>query len=137
MKKEVAVGLIAGAAGLVLGATTVATKVRLEKIAKEIRSDISEYSFTSPDGDNTVTLWYGSSKTGKGLTYVEVVAKSNDNECSLIAFAKKGSNLFNGEWTDNEHFTLAIGSGKRKQYCDVTFADGKITEHYYLWKKTL
>jgi WD40 repeat protein len=137
MKKEVAVGLIAGAAGLVLGATTIATKVRIDKIAKEIRSDISEHSFTSPNGDNTVTLWSGSSKTGNGLTYIEVVAKSNNKECNLIAFAKKGSNLFTGEWADNEHFTLTIGSGKRKQYCDVTFVDGKITEHYYLWKKTL
>ena len=137
MKKEVAVGLIAGGAGLVLGAATVATKVKIDKITKEIRSDINEHTFTSPDGDNTVTLWYGSSVTGKGLTYIEVVAKSQNDECTLIAFAKKGSNLFTGEWTDNEHFTLAIGSGKRKQYCDVTFVDGKITEHYYLWKKTL
>ena len=106
MKKEVVVGLIAGAAGLALGATTVATKVRIDKITKEIRNDISEHTFTSPDGDNTVTLWFGSSKTGKGLTYVEVVAKSasREEDCTLIAFAKKGSNLFTGEWTDNEHF---------------------------------
>lgn len=136
MKKNVVFGIIAGfAAGV---AATVAGTVVVDKIAKEIKSDLSEQKFTSPNGDNTVTLSYGSSKTAKGLAYIKLqaTARSKQDTCKLVAFAKKNVAFLSGEWIDNDHFKLLIGSGKRKQCCDVSFDTDKIVAHYYLMKKS-
>ena len=89
-----------------------------------------------PLGDNVVTISCGSSESAKGLTYIKVSASSilKDDTCELIAFAKKKTKAIVGEWTDEDHFRLTIGSGKVKQRCDVSFEGEKITANYYFVK---
>ena len=140
MNKNVVVGIIAGAAGLVVGATSaVLVKNAVDKIKQEIKDDLRDYTFTSPNGDNTVTLSYGSSKTLRGLTYIKVFAASeaNSDHCTMIAISRKVEELFEGEWIDNDQFKLAIGGGNSKQYCDVNFEGEKIVATYYLRKISL
>jgi len=134
MKKSTVFGLIAGfAAGV---AAAVVGKTVVDKTVSEIKSDLREQSFTSPEGDHHVTLSYGSSDTAKGLTYVKIKASADCKEdtCKLVALAKKSDELFSGEWDDNDHFTLLIGGGKRKQCCDVDFTGDEIEMLYYLQK---
>ena len=134
MKKNVALGVIAGF--LAGAAATVAGAIAADKVAKEIKRDIGERDFVSPDGDRVVTLSYGSSKTAKGLTYIRVKAMTvpEEDACTLVAFAKKSEGMLSGEWIDNDHFQLLIGSGKLKQCCDVSFDADEITANYYLTK---
>ena len=134
MKKQAVIGICVGVA---LGtAATVAGVLAVRKIVKEIKADLNECSFTSPNGDNIVTLTYGSSKFAKGLTFIKVQGsvESGNDDCKLVLFAKDSSELFSGEWSDNEHFRLLVGNGKRKQCCDVNFENEKITANYY-WRK--
>lgn len=124
-------------AGFVVGTvTTIAGTIAVHKIVKEIKGDLGEHTFTSPDGNHFVTLSYGSSQTAKGLTYIQVKAttETGDDNCKLIVFAKKRARLFVGEWIDNEHFKLVVGRCKRKQCCDVNFEGSEITAQYYLKK---
>lgn len=130
MKGSTILGLVAGlAAGI-------AATVAVNKVVTEIKSDMGEHRFTSPDGNNFVTLSYGSSNTAKGLTYIRVTASKEGSEdnCKLMIFAKKNEELFTGEWTDNDHFILSVGKGKRKQCCDVDFSEDEISAIYYLEK---
>ena len=128
-KFAMAVGFVAGAAAGAVGA------MAYDKIAAEIKSDMSEQTFTSPEGNNVVAVSYGSSATAKGLTYIRVKALAADNDdCKLVVFAKKSPKLFNAEWFDNNHFKLLIGNGKHKQCCDVKFDEANVTANYYLVK---
>ena len=128
-KFAMAVGFVAGAAAGAVGA------MAYDKIAAEIKSDMSEQTFTSPEGNNVVTVSYGSSATAKGLTYIRVKAlAADDDDCKLVVFAKKSPKLLNAEWFDNNHFKLLIGNGKHKQCCDVKFDEANVTANYYLVK---
>ena len=132
MKTKTIVGIIAGvAAGTAVALTT-------KKIVKEIKNDLSDATFMSPNGDNKVALTFGASETARGLTYIKVHATSRTKRdcCEMIAFSKKKDDFLDGEWTDNDHFKLLIGSGKRKQCCDVSFEGKKITAVYYLAKNS-
>jgi hypothetical protein len=127
-KFAMAVGFVAGAAAGAVGA------MAYDKIAAEIKSDMSEQTFTSPEGNNVVTVSYGSSATAKGLTYVRVKALNSEDGCKLVAFAKKSPDMLNAEWLDNNSFKLLIGNGKHKQCCDVKFDEANVTANYYLVK---
>ena len=128
-KFAIAVGFVAGAAAGAVGA------MAYDKIANEIKSDMREQVFTSPEGNNLVTVSYGSSSSAKGLTYIKVKALSNsEDDCKLVVFAKKSPKLLNAEWLDNNNFKLFVGSGKHKQCCDVKFEEANITANYYLVK---
>jgi hypothetical protein len=128
MKKSSVIGLIVGAAAVAAGA------VAVTKVSKEMKSETFERSFESPEGNNRVTLYCGTSKSARGLTKIKVVAESQGkaDKCKLIAFAKKNVGMFENEWVNNDHFKLLIGAGKRKQCCDVTFDGDKINAVYYL-----
>lgn len=131
MKKNVFLGLIAGAVG---GAAAVfAGKRAVDKISAEIRSDMSEQTFSSPDGRNSVTVSHGSSTTARGLTMLTITASSQTKEdvCHLRSLAKKSAQLLSGWWQDSDHFTLLIGS-KRRQCCDVDFTGEEIVIRYSL-----
>ena len=96
-----------------------------------MQDDASEQVFTSPNGDNTVKVVFGASKTAKGMALVSVTATSKEDTYTLLDLARKGNNLLAGEWIDNDHFQLLIGSCIQKQCCDVIF-DEKITIDYSL-----
>ena len=134
MKKKGLIGLIAGvAAG---AAAAIAGGLVTAKVVKEIKSDLNDFSFVSDDGKNVVTLTYGSSDFAKGLTYVQVRAfvEESDLDCKMVVFAIKKTELFNGEWEDGEHFKLSVGSGKRRQCCEVDFSNDEINMYYYIEK---
>jgi hypothetical protein len=134
MKKQTVIGICVG---VTLGtAAAVAGALAVRKIINEIKTDLNECSFTSPNGDNMVTLTYGSSKFAKGLTFIKVQGsvESGNDDCKLILFAKDSPDLFCGEWKDDEHFRLLVGNGKCKQCCDVSFEGEKIIANYYLRK---
>lgn len=130
MKKSTVIGLVAG---LAAGAATTAI---VGQIAKEIKNDMRDQVFVSPNGDNRVTLSYGTSKFARGLTYIKVISTSElkDDPCKMVMLAKKGERFLSGQWVSNEHFELLIGNGKRKQCCDVTFSEEEISAHYYVMK---
>ena len=131
MKGSTIFGLVAGlAAGI-------AATVAVNKVVTEIKSDMGEHRFTSPDGNNFVTLSYGSSNTAKGLTCIKVNAskEGSDDNCKLMIFAKKNEELFTGEWTDNDNFTLWVGKGKRKWRCEVNFEGEGVSAEIYLDKE--
>lgn len=131
MKGSTIFGLVAGlAAGI-------AATVAVNKVVTEIKSDAVEHRFISPDGNNFVTLSYGSSDTAKGLTCIKVTAskEGSDDNCKLMIFAKKNEELFAGEWTDNDNFTLWVGKGKRKWRCEVDFEGEEISAELYLDKE--
>ena len=134
MKNKVVFGVIAGfAAG---AAAAIAGKLAVDKVVGEIKNELTEQSFVSPDGNNHVTLSYGFSETAKGLTYIKIEASAEGKKdvCKLIVFAKKHEDLFEGEWVDNDKFALLIGGGKRKQCCDVSFNGEQIVARYYMTK---
>ncbi|MBQ4273597.1 MAG: hypothetical protein IJB94_01325 [Clostridia bacterium] len=137
MDKKLVIGVLAGvAAGAAVTAATIAVVKVVKVISKEMKDDENGCSFTSPDGKNTVSLCYGASQSAHGLTRIKIAASTEGSEdtCKLTAFAKKGPYMFETEWTDNEHFKLLIGASSRKQCCDVSFTDGKITAVYSLCK---
>ena len=134
MKNKTIFGIIAGVTASVMAGTAVALTTK--KIVREIKRDMCDATFVSPDGDNAVELIFGASKTARGLTFIKVNATSENKDdcCKLIVFAKKKDELMDGEWIDNNHFKLLIGSGKRKQCCDVSFDGEQINALYYLVK---
>ena len=134
MKNKTVFGIIAGVTASVIAGTAVALTTK--KIVREIKRDMCDATFVSPDGDNAVELNFGASKTARGLTFIKVNATSENKDdcCKLIVFAKKKDELMDGEWIDNNHFKLLIGSGKRKQCCDVSFDGEQINALYYLVK---
>lgn len=137
MKKQTVIGLVIG---VTLGtAATVAGVLAVRKIVKEIKNDLEEESFVSPEGNNLVTVTYGSSSFARGLTFIKVKGISDEgkDDCKLIAFARKNAEIFSGEWADNDHFNLVIGKGKLKQCFDVTFDGAKINAVYYLNKNKI
>ena len=100
-----------------------------------MQDDATEQIFTSPDGKNSVRVLFGASKTAKKMALVSVTAKTEDSDCILLALARRGDNLLAGEWTDDNHFQLLIGSCSKKQCCEVAF-DNDITMNYYLKRIT-
>lgn len=134
MKNKTIFGIIAGVTVSVMAGTAVALTTK--KIVREIKRDMCDATFVSPDGDNAIELNFGASKTARGLTFIKVNATSENKDdcCKLIVFAKKKDELMDGEWIDNNHFKLLIGSGKRKQCCDVSFDGEQINALYYLVK---
>lgn len=135
MKKQsiidLCVGITVGAAAAVGGAFA------LRKVVGEIKTDLNKCSFISPNGQNIVTLTYGTSKFALGLTYIKVQAsvESGDDDCKLVLFAQDGSKLISGEWQDENNFKLLVGKGKCKQCCDVNFEGEEIIAKYYLCKE--
>ena len=140
MDRRIVIGITAGVAslaGIAAGAAAViACKKNFGKVFGEMQDDVSEQVFTSPDGNNTVTVSFGASKTAKGMALVGVTATSQDKTYTLLALARKADNLLTGTWTDNDHFQLLIGSCSNKQCCDVTFGGKKIRARYYLRRIT-
>ena len=128
MKKAVMFGLAVGVAAVS------AVAVAVNKISKEMKNGFEE-EFDSPFGNNWVKIFCGSSETAKGITCIKVQAESDstENVCKIVLFAEKDAAL-SYEWEDNEHFKLFVGSGKRKQCCDVVFDTDKITAKYYTVK---
>ena len=135
MKKCEAFGLMT--AFLAGAAASVAATRTAYKIAKEVRRDIVERDFASPNGEHTVTLSIGSAQTVKGLSCVSVKAASvgKEEDCRLLILAKKQPAFLSGTWSDNDHFRLLVGTGRRKQCCDICFEGGEITANYYLAKE--
>ena len=140
MDKRIVIGIAAGVAslaGIAAGAAVaLACKKNFGKVFGEMQDDVSEQVFTSPDGNNTVKVSFGASKTAKGMALVCVTATSQDNTYTLLALARKADHLLTGTWADNDHFQLLIGSCSNKQCCDVTFGGKKILTNYYLRRIT-
>ena len=137
MDKKVIIGVAAASiAGVATGAAVaLAIKKGFDKVFGEMQDDVSEQVFTSPDGNNSVKVLFGASKTAKGMALVSVTATSQKDNCTLLALARKSDNLLCGEWSDNNNFQLLIGSCSQKQCCDVSF-DEKITINYNLRRIT-
>ncbi len=136
MNKKVAIGIATGVAGFATGAAiTLAIKKKFDKIFGEMQDDVSEEIFTSPDGNNSVRVLFGASKTAKKMALVSITAKNEEEDCTMLALARRGDNLLLGEWIDNDHFELLLGSCSNKQCCDVVF-DDTITMNYYLKRIT-
>lgn len=136
MDKKVAIGIAAGVAGLATGAAiTLAIKRNFDKLFGEMQDDVSEEIFTSPDGNNSVRVLFGASKTAKKMALVSITAKNEEKDCVMLALARRGDNLLSGEWIDNDHFELLLGSSSKKQCCEVAF-DNDITMNYYLTRIT-
>ena len=139
MDRKIAIGIALGVAGVAAGAALTAAAIAVTKkittIAQEMEADGGECTFISPGGNNSVTLAYGSSATANGLTHIELTASAEGKkDCSLSAYARKSSELFESEWIDNNHFKLLIGSTNRKQCYEVTFGEKKIRADYSLCK---
>ncbi|MBR3685983.1 MAG: hypothetical protein IKL66_00695 [Clostridia bacterium] len=135
MKKQGVFGLVAG---ITMGvAAAVAGGLAAAKVVKEIRSDLDQTDFVSPNGDNVVTIKYGASDFANGLTLVKIQAytENSDDSCDFALLAGKNSGAFSCEWEDNEHFELLVGSRKRKQCCEVDFEGEEIVISYYLNKE--
>ena len=136
MDKKVVIGIAAGVAGLATGAAiTLAIKRNFDKLFGEMQDDVSEEIFTSPDGNNSIRVLFGASKTAKKMALVSITAKNEEKDCVMLALARRGDNLLSGEWIDNDHFELLLGSSSKKQCCEVTF-DNDITMNYYLTRIT-
>lgn len=133
MKKRLVIGAIVG---LAAGAAAAATAFLATRVAGEIKNEMGEQIFTSPDGNNCVTVSCGTSDTARGLTYIRVVGStaSGEDECRLALFTRKLPWILDTEWTDNDHFKLLVGNGKRRQCCDVSFDGDRISAVYRLVK---
>jgi hypothetical protein len=66
------------------------------------------------------------------MALVSIQAKSEADDCILLALARRGDNLLSGEWSDNNNFELLVGSCSNKQCCNVSFEGDKIVMNYYL-----
>ena len=134
MKKKFILGTVAGfAVGTAAG---IAGKLVTEKVIGEIKGSICEQDFVSPEENHTVKISYGHSKAAKELTFIRVEASSAtvDDTCRMVLFTKKPPEMLDAQWTDSDHFKFLVGSGKRKQCCDVTFDENNINATYYLTK---
>ena len=131
MKKSVLLGAMIGFA--VGAAAAVAGKITFDKVACEMKTDMGELRFASPNEDHLVTFSYGSSQTAKGLTLIRILATSKTTEevCKLSLLAKAAPQSPDAEWIDNDHFKLRFGNGKRRQCCDISFDPDRMTAKYF------
>ena len=122
--------------GVVCGAACTGAALAVAKTAKEIKADMSEITFKSPDGKNSVKVKYGSSSFAKGLTMFKVLGESvtSEDKCKLVFFAK--SNDIYAEWINDNHLEVLVGKAKNRQCCDIKFEGGMITIIYALRKIT-
>lgn len=134
MKKQGILGLVVGVTAGV--AAAVAGGLATVKVVKEIKNDLKDVDFASPNGDNIVSLKFGSSEFAKGLSYVKVEAKIEDGEdsCDFVMLAGKNAGGLSCEWTDNEHCTVMLGEGRLKQRCDIDYTGEEIVISYYVYK---
>ncbi len=134
MKKQCVIGLVAGtlaAAAAAAGAYVTA------KVVKEIKRDLKEVYFVSPNEDNIVSVTSGVSDMARGLIFVKVKAytKSGSDECKFSFLSCTGG--ISCEWKDDEHLELLVGKGKKKPCCDIDFSGEDITLTYYFKKVTI
>ena len=136
MDKKIVIGIAAGVAslaGIAMGATLVlVAKKKIGKIFEEMQDDVSEKSFTSPDGNNSVKISFGASKIAQGTALVSVIAQSSKATCTFLPLARKCENFLDGEWIDNDQFQLLIGCGRKKQCYNISFDGDKIVANYSL-----
>ena len=132
----VAIGVASAAACAAVAVVVKKTVDKVNKITTEMENDKNGCTYTSPEGNNAVTLTYASSETANGLTRIEVVSEKEGKEdtCKMVAYARKTPYLFESEWIDNDHFKLLIGCRTPKQCIDVSFVGDKIVAKYYLTK---
>ena len=79
MNKKVVLGIIAGVTGIAAGvATGIAVKKVVDKISAEMERNQHEVTFTSPEGNNVITLLYGSSESACGLTRIRITATQKE-----------------------------------------------------------
>ena len=133
-KKKDNTGLIIGIAAGALAAAA-ATYVTA-RVVKEVKGDLKEVYFVSPDEENVVSVTSGSSETARGLTLIKVKAykKSGGDECKFSFLSRKGELYC--KWHDNDSFELLSGKGERKQCCEADFGGEEITLKYYFKKIT-
>lgn len=124
------VGIAVGAAATVAGSLSVA------KIVKEIKYDLKDTTFVSPEDNNRVTVKCGSSKFAKGMTFVKIIAENENCSCPmLLMILGRKSDRIGCEWQDNEHFTVyRIRNDKQKQICDAVFEENEITINHKVKK---
>jgi hypothetical protein len=137
MKKNGVVGLVAGiTAGI---AAAVAGSLATVKIVKEIKNDLNESCFVSPEGNHFVSLKYGASDFAKGLVFIKVnaytEAEEDGDNCTFSFLAGKNASSISVEWKDNANFEISVGKGKLKQCCDVCFDEEEKITIYYFWEK--
>ena len=139
MDKKVAIGIAIGvasvAAGAALTAAAIAVTKKITKIANEMENDKDEQTFTSPDGNNTVTLSYGSSESANGLTHIRVTAtaEGKEDDCTLVAFARKRSEKTMNARLAGEIMDAANNAGsavKRKEDMHKMAEANKAFAHY-------
>ena len=134
MKNNVILGAIIGfAAGT---AAAITGKMVVDKVVEEIKGELGDQVFTSPEGNNRVTISCGSSATAKGLAFLHVKAVSEacEGECKLALITRKMPETLDAQWADNDNFKLVVGKGKLKQLCDITFDGDEINAIYSLSK---
>ena len=132
MKKNVILSALLGlAAG---AAVTAAGAIAAYRVSGEIKSDMGEQHFPSPNGDHAVTVSCGASKTA---TYLRVLASSEacEDTCALSLLTRRMPEELDVQWIDNEHFRLLVGPGARKQCCEITFEEDRISAIYSLAKQ--
>ena len=134
MKKRSIVGLVAGVAAGAVAA--VAGGMAVARVVKEMKADPQEQTILSPGGNHSVTLSFGVSSFGKGLTLVKVLAQTEggEDECKFSFVTGRGAKNVHYQWVDNENFELTVGKGLLQQCCDVTF-DGEEINIVYYWHK--
>jgi len=133
-KKKDNTGLIIGIAAGALAAA--ATTYVTAKVVKEVKNNLKEVYFVSPNEDNVVSVTSGSSEFAKGLTLIKVKAytKNGDAECKFAFLSRTGE--IGCEWQDNESFELLVGKGAKKQCCEVDFCEDDINITYCFKKIT-
>ena len=131
MKKSIVLGALLG---FTIGtAVAIAGKMAVDKVIDEIKHDLHEQSFVSPEGDHIVTISCGSSAFANGLTHLRLKAlfPSGEDDCKLSILTRKAPQELDTQWQDNDHFQLLVGNGKHKQCCDVSFEEKQIIANYY------
>lgn len=124
------VGIASGVAAAVAGGLAVA------KIVKEIKCDLKDTTFVSPNETNQVIVTYGSSSFAKGMTFVKVVAENDTANCPMLMLilGKKTAKI-SCEWLDDDHFVLSrVGKSGSKQICEACFEDGMIVINHNVKK---
>lgn len=131
-KKKDNTGLIIGIAAGTLAAA--AATYYTAKVVKEVKNDLKEVYFVSPNEENIVSVTSGSSDTARGLTLIKIKAytKSGSDECKFAFLSRKGELYC--KWYDDDNFELLSGKGERKQCCEVDFGAEEITLTYCMKK---
>lgn len=125
-----------GIIGLIVGLTTgvaaaVAGGLATAKVVKEIKSDLNETVFVSPNETNKVTVERGSSKFARGMTYIKVTAKNGEKNCEMyFLFSGKEVDTISYDWRDENHFAMYVGDGLYREFGEVAFEDDKITMNH-------